>query len=192
MNFENKLEEKILGIISDWKDSDIYAISFLLTTNEMSIYNGISNFPEFSIGYNTEADCGDADLLSEERWNYACWSQNNIAIIDAEHSDMAEKLLQWYDEQGVLDVGCEAEEEMYDKNFNYIGKGPNGYWELLTLISNIARKIQDNGIIRNRFGRIPIIVHDLEYSWYTSMMTKNANPNGEASFFLKYFSSLLD
>ena len=32
---------------------------------------------------------------------------------------------------------------------------------------------------------VPILIHDLEYSWYTVEATRRANPNGEAdSFFI--------
>lgn len=192
MSFEQKLEQQIRHIISSWKDEDIYAISFLVTTNEFSTYKGICNFPEFSIGYNTESDCDDAEPLSEDRWNFAYWCQNNIELISAEHSDMSDELLDWYEEQGVIDIGVEPEENMYDENCTYIGKGPNGYLELLCLISNIARRLQADGWIEKRFGHIPIIVHDLDYSWYTSKMTETANPNGEAKVFLDYLSSLTD
>jgi len=192
MNFEQKLEQQVRQMISDWKEEGIYAISFLVTTNELSIYKGISNFPEFSIGYNTESDCDGAGPLSEDRWDFACWPQNNVGLIDAEHCDMADELLNWYEEQGVAAIGVESEDSMYDEDFNYIGKGPNGYWELLCLVSDIARRLQTEGWIRQRFGSIPVIVHDLDYSWYTSEMTKNANPNGEAKMFLDYLSSIDD
>lgn len=192
MSFEQKLEQQIRHIISNWKDEDIYAISFLVTTNELSTYRGICNFPKFSIGYNTESDCDTAERLSEDRWNFACWSQNNIELISAEHRDMSDELLNWYEKHDIVDIGFESEDNMYDESFNYIGKGPIGYWELLCLISDIARRIQTEGFIEKRFGRIPIIVHDLDYSWYTSEMTKNANPNDEAKVFLEYLSSLTD
>ena len=192
MSFEQKLEKQIRHIISNWKDEDIYAISFLVTMNELSTYRGICNFPEFSIGYNTESDCDTAEPLSEDRWNFACWCQNNIELISAKHSDMSDELLNWYEEQGIVNLGFEPENEMYDDDFNYIRRGPHEYWELLTLISNIARRIQVDGLIEKHFGRIPIIVHDLDYSWYTSEMTRNANPNGEATLFLEYLSSLTD
>ena len=67
----------------------------------------------------------------------------------------------------------------------YIGKGPVGYYELLLEITSVANKLQTNGFIKNKFGRaIPIIIHDLEYSWYVIEATKTANPNGEADTFL--------
>lgn len=56
--------------------------------------------------------------------------------------------------------------------------------ELLTLVSNIAKDLQNEGFIEGHFEkRIPIIVHGLEYAWYDIEATKNANPNGEAETF---------
>jgi len=191
MNFEEKLENQIIRIISEWDDENIYAISFLVTANYLSTYDGINNFPEFSVGYNKEKACNSDDLLSEERWDFANWPQNNTIIIDANHTEMADELLKWYEDQGIVDVGFESE-EMYDEEENYIGKGPNGYWELLCLISNIARKLRTNDNFKHCFANTPILVHDLDYSWYTFDMTKNANPNGEANAFLEYLQKSQD
>lgn len=189
MSFNRLIEEKIKNVISSWNENDIYAISFLVHSDELSSYKGITNFPEFSVGYNTESECDGSSELSEERWNYAFWLQNNETIISSEKSDMADDLLKWYNENGIVDIGVESEEQMYDSEFNYIGKGPNGLIELLNLVSDVARKLQLEGYIKERFGHIPIIVHDLEYSWFIAEATKNANPYGEADTFLKAFDN---
>lgn len=78
---------------------------------------------------------------------------------------------------------------MYDDEYNYIGKGPNGYYELLQIVSNVAKRLLDNNVISNTFKReIPIIIHDLEYSWFSEEATKNGNPNGIADIFLEALS----
>ena len=189
VNLKELIEEKIKSVISSWNEKDIYAISFLVYFDELSNYKGIINFPELSVGYNTESECEGSSELSEERWNYAFWKQNNKPIINSEKSDMADSLLKWYSENGVVDIGVELEEQMYDSESNYIGKGPNGLIELLNLVSDVARKLQLEGYIKERFGHIPIIVHDLEYSWFIAEATKNANPHGEADTFLKAFDN---
>lgn len=191
MGFQKRIEEQIVDVISKWDDKNIYAISFLLVYDCSANYKGVNNFPELSIGYNTEEHCGSVDLLSEERWNYAFWSQNNTIILDSENTEMSDCLLEWYKEKKISNVGIELEEDMYDDDMNYVGNGPGGYIELLNLISDIARKIQSNGYIKKRFGTIPIIVHDLEYSWYVYDATKNANPNDEAKTFLDYYHKML-
>ena len=186
MNLENYLYEKVLPVIQSWKDKDIYAISFFVCCNEENVYNGIVNFPEFSIGYNTEESCNHASALSEERWNLIWERQGETEIIQpAANDEGAAVLLHWYQENGIENIGFEDEETMYDKNMNYIGKGPVGYYELLCAVSNVARRLQSEGKIDAQFGNIPIIVHDYEYPWYIEQATKNANPNDKAAVFLK-------
>ena len=81
-------------------------------------------------------------------------------------------------------------DDEYDEDFNYIGKGPGGYYELLMQISQVAKTLQTDGTIRSKFGEIPIIVHDLEYSWFSKTATIEANPNGEAVDFIKTYDEL--
>lgn len=185
MELENYLDKKIRSVILKWKEKDIYAISFFLNMNGTSEYCGIHNFPEFSIGYNTEKDCNFAPELSEERWNFAYWSQNNVNIISTENTESANLLIDWYNKNGIQDIGFEDFDNSYNEDGVYIGRGPNGYYELLSLISNIAQTLQEEEFIKSKFGRIPIIVHDYEYPWYILEATQNANPNGEADIFLK-------
>ena len=112
------LRKRITEKIAKWNQRDIYAISLLVLYNELNIYDGIKNFPEISVGYNTEEYCGCAPLLSEERWNYACWEQNNEVILDNQDTVGADLLLKWWSEQGVSGLGYESEDEMYDEKMN--------------------------------------------------------------------------
>ena len=190
MDLESYLYEKVLPVIQSWEDENIYAISFFVYYNELNEYNGYSNFPEFTICYNTENNCNHAPQLSEERWNFAFWEQDTIPIIEPENNgnsanEGAKVLFDWYKENGIENIGFEDEDAMYDEEMNYIGKGPVGYYELLCVVSNVARRLQIEGKISAQFGNIPIIVHDYEYPWYIEEATKNANPNGEATTFLK-------
>jgi len=186
------LEKKLRGIISAWDEDDIYAISFFVYANEAYEYNGYSNVTNFSVSYNTEKDCSGADELSEERWNYAFWRQDETAVIEAEEGNEGIKILfAWYEENGVDNIGYEDRDACYDNEMRYIGKGPVGYYELLSEITAVAGKLQDSGFVKNKFGRpIPIIIHDLEYSWYVIEATKRANPNGEADGFLNAMKEL--
>lgn len=189
MNLEEYLYGKVYPIIQSWDEKGIYAISFYVYHNECNIYKGIPNFPEFSVGYNTEKGCSSAPKDSEERWNFAFWKQNNVPVIDAAKAvDGASFLLDWYREKNITDIGVEDEEGMYDENMNYIGKGPAGYDELLRAVSDVARRLQTEGVIQKKFGRIPILVHALEYNRSVEEATRNANPNGEADDFLNYLN----
>lgn len=179
------LEKKLRDIISTWNEPDIYVISFFVDSNEAYEYKGYSNVTEFHVSYNAESDCPGAGELAEERWNYAFWRQNEVPILEAdEESEGMELLFQWYEENGIRNIRYENSCADYDAEMRYIGKGPIGYYELLSEITSVAKKLQDSGYIKEKFGSpIPIIIHDLEYPWYSIEATRKANPNGEADTF---------
>lgn len=187
MNLTDYLYDSIRPVLQSWDEEGIYALSFFVYANEANSYEGFSNFPELSVGYNTEEDCGHAPLTSEERWNFAFWRQDMTCIIGPEAREGARVLLQWYRENGIAAPGVEEfnEERDYDQEGHYIGKGPAGYLELLDAAAEAARRLQLDGIIASQFGPIPIIVHELEYPWYVREATARANPNGEAAAFLR-------
>lgn len=186
------IEAKLRDIILSWDEAGIYGISFLVQANEAYTYNGHSNVPEFSVSYNTENDCRGAAPLSETRWNYAFWRQNETYIIEATAANEGMRVLfNWYEENGIDNVGYEDLTFCYDSKMRYIGKGPVGLYELLQEISAAAKSLHNSGFIRRKFGRsIPIIIHDLEYSWYTIEATKAANTEGEADEFLSAMEGL--
>ena len=190
-NISEKLYLKIKSIMDTWCEDGIYAISFFVNSNESYEYKGFTNVSSFAVSYNTEADCEGAEQYSEERWNYAFWRQDETPIIDPyEPDELTDLLFDWYKEHGILNIG-EEDENCYDEDFNYIGKGPVGHYELLTLVSEAAKRIQQEGFIEKKFGKkLPIIIHGLEYAWYDIEATKNANINGEADTFLKAMKEL--
>lgn len=186
------LENKLRDIISSWNENDIYAISFFVYSNEAYEYKGYSNVTKFTVSYNTETYCNGAGKLSENRWNYAFWRQEETPIIDVDIKNEGIKILfDWYRENGIENIGYEDYDTCYDDEMRYIGKGPVGYYELLSEITAVAQRLQASGFIKNKFGtQIPIIIHDLEYSWYNIEATKKANPNGEADMFLAAMNKL--
>lgn len=186
------LEKKLRDVISTWTEADIYAISFFVYSNEAFVYKGHSNVTEFCVGYNTENDCVGTGELSEERWNYAFWRQNETPIIKANNENEGMRILfEWYEENGIDNIGYENYDSCYNNDMQYIGKGPVGYYELLLEITAVAKKLQDSGFIKSKFGKpIPIIIHDLEYPWYIIEATKKANSNGEANMFFAAMKEL--
>lgn len=186
------LEKKLRDVISTWTETDIYAISFFVYSNEAFVYKGHSNVTEFCVSYNTENDCFGTGELSEERWNYAFWRQNETPIIEANNENEGMRILfEWYEENGIDNIGYENYDSCYDNDMQYIGKGPVGYYELLLEITAVAKKLQDSGFIKSKFGKpIPIIIHDLEYPWYIIEATKKANSNGEANMFFAAMKEL--
>jgi hypothetical protein len=191
IRLSEKIYSKVKAIMDTWSESGIYAISFFVYSNEAYQYKNYSNISTFAISYNTEDDCEGADLYDEERWNYAFWRQDETPIIDPdEEPEMTALLFDWYKENGITDIGKE-DDDCYDSNFNYIGKGPVGHYELLQIISEVASKLQSEGYVEQHFGKdIPIIIHGLEYAWYDIEATKKANPHGEADIFIKAMKEL--
>lgn len=191
IDIAEKMYEKVKSIIETWSEDDIYAISFFVNSNESYEYKEFSNVSYFAVSYNTEDDCDRAKQYSEERWNYAFWRQDEIPVIDPfEPDELTDLLFKWYEENGITDIGCE-DEDSYDSNYNYIGKGPVGHYELLTIVSEVAKRLQEEGYIENHFKKkLPVIVHGLEYAWFDIEATQKANPNGEADVFLKAMKKL--
>ena len=190
-DLSEKLYLKIKSIMDTWCEDGVYAVSFLVCSNEAYEYRGFSNVSSFSISYNTEEDCEGTDQYSEERWNYAFWRQDETLIINPdEPNELTDLLFDWYKEQGISNIG-EEDENCYDEDYNYIGKGPAGHYELLTLVSEVAKRLQQEGFLEKKFGKkIPILIHGLEYAWYDIEATQNANINGEADIFLKAMKEL--
>ncbi len=186
MNLEKYLYKSFKENMSQWHEKDIYCISILVRADEICLDEG-KNFLEVSIGYNTESEAKGTAKYSEERWNYAFWKQNEVEVISIEDDVSSQLLLKWFDEKGITDIGAVDEDDEYDAEMNYIGKGPKGYFELLMLVSSVAKRLHDDGIIIDLFGEIPIIVHDMEYAWYVKKATINANPEGMVDDFIKMF-----
>ena len=191
IDMTRKFYDAAKAIISAWNEEGIYAISFFVDSNELYEYRGFENVSSFAISYNTEADCEGAGQFDEERWNYAFWRQDETPVIDPyTPNELTDLLFDWYQENGITNIG-EEDEDCYDERCNYIGKGPEGHYELLGLVSEAAKRLQEEGFIEEKFGRkIPIIIHGLEYPWYDIEATKKANVHGEADVFLKAMTEL--
>ena len=176
IDLEKYLYDCIHPIFDSWNEEGIYAVSFYAYSNEMHQYRGFSNVTNFSVSYNTEADCGGAGLHSEKRWNYAFWRQNQVAVIDSDEGTPAtDVLFDWYAQQGIAQIGKETEEM----------DAPVGFAELVEVLGRVARRFQNEGYFVRKFGRpMPILIHDLEYTPCTLDATAYANPNGEAADFL--------
>ena len=177
IDIEKILYDKIKTEISNWNEEGIYAISFFVYSNEVYEYKDFTNVSIWDISYNTESDCEGAGPLDEERWNYAFWRQNTTSIIDVDEPDeYTEALYQWYEEQGIENIGFESAENMYV---------PVGHYELIDIAANVARKLQEEGFISAHFKKtMPIIIHGLECDLYEVEATKKANPNGEADTYI--------
>lgn len=191
VNIFEKLYNVVKKVIDSWNEDGIYAISFFVYSNEAYEYSGFSNVSSFAVSYNTEEDCEGAGQYDERRWNYAFWRQNETPIIDPhEPNELTDLLFAWYKEKGITNLG-EEDDNCYDENCRYIGKGPAGHYELVTMVTEVAKRLQQEGFVQEKFGkRIPIIIHGLEYAWYEIEATLKANGSGEADMFMKAMKEL--
>ncbi len=141
INITEKIYSKVKSVMEAWSESDIYAISFFVYSNESYEYKNFTNVSSFAISYNTEKDCKGAGIYDEERWNYAFWRQDENPIIDPYDPDeLTDLLFEWYKENGITNIG-EEDADCYDENCNYIGKGPVGHYELLQIVAEVAKKL---------------------------------------------------
>lgn len=138
INIEAELFDKVESEILKWNEEGIYAISFLVDSNEAYEYRGFENASMWTISYNTESDCDGAGLYDEERWNYAFWRQDEIPIISLEESDIySEMLFDWYEENGITNIGEEDSDEDYDEDGRYMLTLQKSYTKgLLTLLTH--------------------------------------------------------
>lgn len=185
-DIEKILYDKVKSEMLNWDEDGIYAVSFFVYSNEAYGFRNFTNVSTWAISYNTEADCQGAGPFDEERWNYAFWRQDETYIIDVDEPDACtEALYKWYAEQGIENIGFEDSENMYDEEYNYIGKGPVGHYELIGIAANVAKKLQEEGFLLKQFKKaVPIIIHGLECAWYDIEATQKANPNGEADAYI--------
>lgn len=171
---------------------DTCAISFLVNANEMHRYGKYANLPEFVINYSTKSDLEDAD--EEEKWNCPLWeSDHEVWIIDYEETENAnvDALLKWLLDTGIENIGEEDFENGYDSTGNYIGKGPEGCYELTMLVSKIAKRLQEEGFLKEQVGKeIPIIICDYEFTWYVIEATQNANPDYLIEEYIKFVNNM--
>ncbi len=182
IDLTNFLYDRIKAKMENWTEEGIFALSFLIYKDEAS------DLPYFAISYNTEEHCQHASPMSKKRWDYNYWPHNEEEIlIDKEATNT---LIKWYQENNITDIGYEDIESMYDDEGNYIGKGPNGFYELFQVASEVAKKLHKEQVIKNIFKKeLPIIIHGLEFTWYAEEATKNGNPNGEAKVFLDAYKN---
>lgn len=179
-NIINCLCTRIKSIMETWdEDEEIYAVSFFVQAG------GEGEVPSFVISYNTEEYCKGAPENDEERWNYACWSQDEENVIGGQEEKV---LKEWYESQGISEEALGYEDLESNDNEDGTGteKGPKGLYELVQILPDVAKKLKEERVVAHCCKKdVPIIIHDLEYTWYMVEATKKANPGMDLSGFLE-------
>lgn len=188
INLKEYLYQKVKKTMDEWDLSDAYSITFFIYSNEAYEYKEYSNVSVFNISMNNEIffrenySGDDTGLYSEERWNFAFLEMEETEILDDEGLEV---LFEWYKQEGIENIGYE-DPDCYDEKMRYIGKGPVGYYELLQVVSEVAKQLIEEDYFLHRCGkRIPIIIQDYELTWYVVEETKKVNIHNEAKDFFR-------
>jgi len=175
-----------------WDFSDAYSITFFVYSNEMYEFNGINNITEFNISLNNETyfnthydEAIDWIVPSDkyhsiQRWDYAYLEANETRILNSKTYPV---LFEWYKQNGIDNIGFE-DEQMFEK---YLG--PVGYIELLNIIIEVGKQLQEEYLEKKCGKKIPIIIQDYEFMDCVVEATQKVNINNEAKIFfetLKY------
>lgn len=119
IDIETKIYHKVKSYISTWDEEGIYAISFLVDSNENYEYKDYDNISSFAISYNTESDCDGAGEYEEDRWNYAFWRQDETFIIDPVIVHGLEYA--WYDLEATKKANPHGEANVFLKAMDELG-----------------------------------------------------------------------
>lgn len=161
-----KMYKKISSIIERWNLTEAKVVAIV-----------VQQFDECGIGIVLAyQDWNNYDEIEdkEECWNYARWDPCCEEEIVGEVDE--EEMKNWLQNQGVNEVGIDEEEDVYDENCLYIGHGPNGIQELIQGLKTIVKRLHENKIITKKIGReLPILITDLEYTWYFTDATREIN-----------------
>jgi hypothetical protein len=151
---------------------DIYAISFLIGHEANDPQK-----PAITLGYNTESQvkrvlehtAGRDPGPAEARWNYAWWLRNDLAVFGDSTRDPegAAYFTQWA------------------KDMPELRENPGRLTvRLVKGLVRFAHSVQEVGLIERAIGhRVPVLIHELDYSEQTARQTEAANPPGLAGDF---------
>lgn len=182
MTCEKYFYELIKNIIKKWDIDNIGAMSVVVYANESYTYHGYKNFYEVTIGYITKKKIESQNFI----WDEMDEQDMTFIIQPFCYGEESEIILEWLKEKGIKNIGEEDNTNDFDEDMNYIGRGPNGYYEVLMMFSDVIKDIKLNEF-ESKLNKIPVIIHDLEFAWYTEDATLNANPSGEAKPFIDFF-----
>jgi hypothetical protein len=197
--FVNLMFEKArdgIRSIPDTTATDIYALSFY--------FYGHDDDPRqatLAVGYNTNARANACTPVAEQKpkwpiasdaneakWNYAFWLQEEgtACTIGGEEGDASLR------QKWIESFNCwwtdEEQEEDFDRT---IELGEKVMCEFVNLCMQVASRLHNEGVIKEKFGRdVPIIIHELEYNDQHAQATEAANPKGLAKEFTEWIGAM--
>lgn len=156
LNISNEIWLAFIRELRNWKENDIYAISFFVDFNIDEQSEILLHF-----GYNTESQykkelCDDIDSETI-RWNYNFWLQNETFCF-GEDGQTNHIITEWLKQQKIRDFEAV---EMFVDNVVYA-----------------VNEIHKSRVITEHFGKeLPIIIHTRNY--YEDIANINLQANGD-------------
>ena len=161
---------------------EIYVISFFVHDEEDD-----PRRPTLTVGYNTAERWREsvpaASSESEAKWNYAFWLQNEIAAFGRGGTPSQGIVTVWLKEQGLY-----FSNEQVDADFDSTHElGVRMADRFVTACCAAARRLHNEGVVsRATSPKVPILVHDLEYTDAIADQNDRCNPNGVADKFIRW------
>ena len=170
INLAQIIYEQVKSVIEQWKEPDIYAISFYVEDDV--------NCPVVTVGYNTlssyRASIELASSEGEAKCNYAFWLQNEEYVFG--YDDTADIVMEWVEENELHDI--EKDDQNQEQDEYTIPQYP-ATREFVRQLVSVVQRLHKEHVIEKVFHKtIPIIIHDLEYTEFFKERTKEANPGG--------------
>jgi len=182
------LKEALLGI--DRKTAkDVYALSFLITCEDDDL-----RYPLVEVSYNTaknaRAQLPESDNEQDARWNFAGWLQDMVCMVGGMEDVLWQNFIRasgfWYSDE-------ENERSFTDEStFHQVEeKGIELFSAFIEVLVECAQTLARENVLVQVFGRrIPILLHDLEYSEAAAEWTQDANPPALIADWLKYLDEM--
>lgn len=176
-NMKTILYSKVKNVISHWDLENVKVIGMIVQKFD-------KKYIDVVLSYNSWDDY-EAISDKEECWNYACWNPEHEEILIDEKNQV--EIRRWLEEKGVIKIGADEGEDIYDENGFYVGPGPNGMKEFIEVLVEIVKQMHQDEIVKKKTGSdLPILITDLEYSGYFIKATEEANDMELIEDFLKW------
>jgi hypothetical protein len=143
--------------------------------------------PTVTVGFNTESQVAREGGDDENRWNYAFFLQNQLAIVCDTDMDPAGASLResWAREQGLWYGDGEPERTAFDERGAPLTKG------FVDVLVEVVQGLHSGGDVERIFDRpLPVLIHELEYYDAIARQNLRANPPGVADAFTAWIRSM--
>lgn len=162
-----KLKKFLKDIIEKYiTENDLKELVVVIYGNEDFCYKNVNNFFSISLGALSQKD-----KIDEMADVFDCIDDNELFVLDPEeYGEEAQLIIDYLNSIGISDIGYEDENNMYNDDMEYIGKGPSGLLEIVDLLTDIIVEIW-----KEQELEIPVLFLDYEGTWYLEESTKKIN-----------------